>query len=117
MRLIEEEIINGRICRYYQGIDFEMIKSHPKDGSGGFIVFLVESFMSEIKNHNRDRKLKSLLQNNDFIPVDTDEMLHDFVGIYQYEGIGFKTILSIVKKQINENSSNFLNDKSVDELH
>ena len=102
MTLIETEIINNRICHYYHGIDFEMIRNHPKDGSSGFIVFLVESFIREIKNQNRERKLKSVLENKDFVEFDTEEMAHDFVGIYQYEGVGFKPMLDIVKKQIKE---------------
>lgn len=102
MTLIEKEIINGRLCLYYDGIDFEMIRNHPKDGSNGFVVFLVESFINEIKNHNRHRKINSILQKEEFVPFDTDEMAHDFVGIYQYEGVGLKTMLSVVKKQMRE---------------
>ena len=113
MTLIEKEIINGNICYYYHGIDFDVIRSHPKDGSSGFIVFLVESFIKEIKNQNRDRKLKSILENKDFVPFDTDEMAHDFVGIYQYEGVGFKTMLDIVKKQMDQYQSDYWVRKKV----
>lgn len=112
MTLIEKEIINGNICYYYHGIDFDVIRSHPKDGSSGFIVFLVESFIKEIKNQNRDRKLKSVLENKDFIPFDTDEMAHDFVGIYQYEGIGLDKMISIVKKQIRDYGNDMFQRKN-----
>jgi hypothetical protein len=117
MELIDEEVVNGQICRYYHGIDFDMIKSHSKDGSDGFVVFLIESFIKEIKNHNRNRKLNSLLKNSEFIPVDTTDMAHDFVGIYQYEGIGLKTMLDVVKRQIREYNSDLLWRKNTDEYH
>jgi hypothetical protein len=110
MTLIEKEIINNRLCYYYHGIDFDMIRNHPKDGSGGFIVFLIESFINEIKNQNRDRKLVSILQKQDFVPFDTEEMAHDFVGIYQYEGVGLNTMLDVVKKQIREYGNDMFSD-------
>ena len=112
MTLIEKEIINDRLCLYYHGIDFDMIKNHPKDGSAGFVVFLVESFINEIKNHNRDRKLISILQKKEFVPFDTEEMAHDFVGIYQYEGVGLNTMLSVVKKQLREYGNDMLRNSN-----
>ena len=117
MKLIEQEVINGRICRYYDGIDFDIVKSHARDGSDGLIVCLIESFIKEIKNLNRDRRIKSILQNESFNPFDTDEMTHDFVGIYQYEGVGFDTMFNIVRKQIREYGNDLYRDTSTDQYH
>lgn len=102
MRLIESEIINDRVYYYYEGLDINMIKNHPRDGSGGLIIFLIESFITEMKNQNRDRKLNSVLKNKEFIPIDTESMAHDFVAIYQYEGVGMKNMIDVVKKQMRE---------------
>jgi len=116
MILIAEEIINDMIFRYYNGIDLDVIKNHPKDGSGGFIVFLIESYVKEIKNQNRERKLNSILNNKKFIPIDTDEIIHDFVGVYQYEGVGLNTMIDIVKEQMREYKNHTLS-RNINDLH
>ena len=51
-------------------------------------------------------------ENKDFVPFDTDEMAHDFVGIYQYEGIGLSTMFDIVKKQIKDYGNDMFQKKN-----
>lgn len=102
MTLIEKEILSNGDFHYYHGIDFDLVKNHPTDGSAGFLIFLIESFIKEIKEYERNNKLKSLLNGEHFQPFDTKQMSHDFVCIYQYEGVGFSTMLNIVQTQIRQ---------------
>ncbi len=104
MILIESEVINNSMFHFYNGIDFELVQNHPRDGSSGFLVFLVDSFLKEIKSHNRDKKLNSVISNNEFIPFDIisnySQIDNEFIAIYQYEEVGFNTMLDVVKKKV-----------------
>lgn len=122
MVLIESEIINNNLFQFYDGIDFDLIKYHPDDGTSGFLIFLVDSLIKEIESYNRNRKLNSILTGCDFIPFDTNEMSNDYVCIYLTEGVGIKTMINVVKEKINymeflNFSDSPRNNTGYDELH
>ena len=104
MILIESEIINNSMFCFYDGIDFDLVQKHPKDGSSGFIVFLVDSFIKEIESHNRDKKLNSIISDTLFDSISNYSQIdNSFIFIYQYEGVGLNTMFDIVKEQVQRN--------------
>jgi hypothetical protein len=82
MTLISEH--NKNNIKFYNGIDFEYAKSFPNDGSEGMCVFLIESWISEVKKWKRSKKLEYILNNKKF---DLDHNIdNNYVVIYQTNG-------------------------------
>lgn len=91
MRLIEEINIETCIVRFYDGIDFDMIRDHCTDD---FLIFFIDSWSIEIKKWKRDNKIDLLLNGIDdnFNP---SEIENNFIAIYQTCGdldLVYKTI-------------------------
>lgn len=100
MTLIEKDILSGNLYHFYDGIDFDLIDRHPADGSAGFLVFFIDSFINEIKKYNREKKIDSFLTEKLFLPFDTHHLNHDYVSIYQTNGVGLMTMFDVVKSKI-----------------
>lgn len=82
MTLISEH--NKNNIKFYDGIDFDYVKSFPNDGSKGMCVFLIESWISEVKKWKRSKKLEHILNNKKF---DLDHNIdNNYVVIYQTNG-------------------------------
>jgi hypothetical protein len=62
MTLIEESVYNETKVKYYEGIDFDILQKHPKDGSSGFIYCFINSWVKEVQSYNRNNKLKSIIK-------------------------------------------------------
>ena len=60
MILIDTLIVDGNKFDFYDGIDFAILKNHPKDGSNGFIFCFVENFVNELQSHKRQNKINSV---------------------------------------------------------
>ena len=67
MILISEEKIDDINVKYYDGIDLKMAQEHPKDGSGGFIFYFVENWVSEVKKYDRGSKIDNILSDKEVI--------------------------------------------------
>ena len=63
MILIEELKIEFQTVKFYDGIDFEMIRNHR---GNDFLVFFIKSWKEEILKWERDSKLNTLLYNKDY---------------------------------------------------
>ncbi len=100
MTLIDEININNVVYKFYSGIDVEIIKKHPKDGTSGFIFFYVESWINEFKSINRQRKLDSMLNETRYKKFIWKELENPFISIYQSEGVGLEEIHSVIKRKI-----------------
>jgi len=100
MILISKEIIDGEEVRYYEGIDFDIIKEHPKDGSKGFIFCFVDNWVSEVKKYNRDNKIDTIIEDKDVKVFDMEEIDNNYVCIYQTNG-STKQTYEAIKANIN----------------
>ena len=98
MILISEEKIDDINVKYYDGIDLKMAQEHPKDGSGGFIFYFVENWVSEVKKYDRESKIDNILSDKEVIDFDIDIVNNNYICIYQTDGD-----LEIVYKAIKEN--------------
>jgi|ERR1035437_8625815 hypothetical protein len=85
MILIDEMYIDGLPVRYYDGIDYDVIINHPKDGSGGFIYFFIDRWVDEIKKYNRDIKINSIFSES-YKEFDPEVIENSYISIYQTDG-------------------------------
>ena len=60
MILIEEIKVDNTNIRFYDGIDFNEILNHAKDGSNGFIFCYIDSWEKEVKSYESDSKIVSI---------------------------------------------------------
>ena len=98
MTLISEHKKNNNYIKFYDGIDFEYAKSFPNDGSEGMCIFLIESWVSEVRKWERIQKLNHLLYD---IEYDLDhEINNSYIIIYQTNG-ELKKIYNLVLEKFN----------------
>lgn len=99
---IENESI---LIRFYNGIDFNMIKNHPKDGSNGFICFFIDKWETEVKKQERDNKISSII-GEEFDDTDINEIDNNYVFVYETDG-NMEIIYKAIRKKIE--NGNFIN--------
>lgn len=88
----------GKPMRYYFGIDFKKVISHPKDGSDGMMFCFVESFIESQKSFQRELKIDHLLDNTE---IDIDkEIDNTYVFVYQTGEYQEQVYLAIKKKMM-----------------
>jgi hypothetical protein len=103
MILIDTLIVDGNKFDFYDGIDFTILKNHPKDGSNGFIFCFVENFLNELQSHKRQNKINSVLD-TDSAEFETKDIENNYIAIYQLEGTEPGLLYEIIKnKVINKN--------------
>ena len=56
MILIDEIGVNNSSFKFYNGVDFDILIKHSKDGSDGFIFCFIDNWIKELKSYNRQRK-------------------------------------------------------------
>lgn len=100
MILISKEIIDGDEIKYYDGIDFDIVKEHPHDGSNGFIFCFVDNLVSEIKKYNRSNKIDTIIDDKDEKVFDTEEINNNYVCVYQTNGLT-QQVYETIKENIN----------------
>ena len=98
MILIDEMKINNNIVKFYDGVDFDILIKHSKDGSGGFIFCFIDNWVKEVKSYNRQRKLNSIVDNIKYINFEWEMIDNNYINIYQVEGAGIEPVLDAVKK-------------------
>jgi hypothetical protein len=104
MTLIEKIIIDDNEFSFYNGIDFNIIMNHPKDGSNGFIFCFIDSWIKEVNSWERDSKIDSVLTNELFKKFNNQDIENNYVAIYQLVGMELNTLFQIIKeKVINKN--------------
>lgn len=107
MNLIESIIIDGNVFSFFDGIDFDIIMNHPKDGTEGFIFCFVDSWVKEVKKWERESKIDHILKNKLIKKFNSQNIENNYVSIYQLDGIDYKILKEIVKQKIlNNNFSN-----------
>lgn len=100
--ILVDEIIDshtGTVMKFYFGMDYNIVSSHPKDGSGGLMFCFVEDFNNSKKSFDRDKKIESILDN--IIEEDTD-IDNNYLFIYQTGKYQEQVYSSIKEKMIKQ---------------
>lgn len=105
MTLIEEGKVYNINYKFYNGIDFNLVNSHPKDGSNGLLYFFIESWKSEVTKWQREQKIENILCNTQKNSVNlliqsALKLENDWICIYQTDGV--KGMVDIVKSKLEE---------------
>jgi hypothetical protein len=104
MILIETIEVDNNEISFYNGIDFDVLKNHPKDGSKGFIFCFVENFVTEVQSHKRQNKINSVLTSDESTEFDTKDIENNYIAIYQLQGTEPGVLFEVIKnKVINKN--------------
>ena len=100
MILISEKNINNIKFKFYMGLDIDLILNHPDDGSAGFLVFFIESHEMEFNSYNRNLKINSILNSEQYKEFTIDDISKNCISIYQIDGIGFEEVYKLVLDKI-----------------
>lgn len=100
MTLIETMNYKGTKIEFYDGVDFNTLINHAKDGSEGFIFCFMDSWIKEVKTYNRNNKLNSIIENTDYSDFDWGDINNDFVAIYQADGIGIELLYQTIRDKV-----------------
>jgi hypothetical protein len=99
MNLIYESFNSGIVIRYYEGIDFNIVLKHPKDGSRGMLIFFIEKWQDEVIKWRRENKINKILGDN-YIESNLYEIENNFIAIYQSDGVSTKEIYEVIRKKV-----------------
>ena len=100
MTLIEESVYNEIKVKYYEGIDFDILQKHPKDGSSGFIYCFINSWVKEVQSYNRNNKLKSIIKDFNYKDFNWETINNDYICIYQTDGISVELLFRSIKEKL-----------------
>jgi hypothetical protein len=100
MTLIEESVYNETKVKYYEGIDFDILQRHPKDGSSGFIYCFINSWVKEVQSYNRNNKLKSIIKDFNYKDFNWETINNDYICIYQTDGISIELLFRTIKEKL-----------------
>ena len=103
MILIEEIKVDNTNIRFYDGIDFNEILNHAKDGSNGFIFCYIDSWEKEVKSYERDSKLVYILNKSKFNKFKSEYIDNNYVSIYQLSNTKVETLHQIIKEKVINN--------------
>lgn len=88
MNFLDEMTIGEISIKFWSGFDLQTILSHPKNGTKGIMVVLIESIDSERIKFERDLKLNKILNLN--VHLDFDDLLqkleNKYLALYQSRG-------------------------------
>lgn len=100
MNLIYKNIVNNLEIKYYEGIDFDIVKEHPKDGSNGMLIFFINNWVSEVNKWKRNSLINEVLDEKKSDNWDLYNIDNNFISIYQSEGIPINVLFEIIKGKI-----------------
>lgn len=104
MILIEQIYSDGLNFRFYNGVEFDALINHAKDGSEGFIFCFVDSYIKEVKSYNRNNKLKSIIEDKTYSKFKWESINNDFIAIYQTDGIGIDILYKCIRERVINNN-------------
>lgn len=109
MTLIKSLDIDGVRVNFFDGIDFKIAIEHPKDGSNGFIYFLIDDWVSEVESFNREIKISHIVDDENFTDFDWERIENDYLFVYQASGVDKMNLCETLIKKINitHNTSNW----------
>jgi hypothetical protein len=101
MKLIDSIELDGYRIKFYNGIDFDIVKKHPTDGSSGMIICYIKNWINEVKLYNRINKLNSIIYNKDFSELNwVEDINNNHISIYQSDGVGVKELHKVIKEKL-----------------
>ncbi len=103
MILIDSMNYKNTVVRFYNGIDFNKLIQHPKDGSDGFIFCFINSWIKEVTSYNRELKISSIVNDDIFNEFDWESIENNYISIYQTDGIGIDVVYETVRNKLNIN--------------
>ena len=102
MILLDEIIINGVVTKFWEGIDPEIVLKHSKTGEDGFMIILIDSVKTEIRN----QKINSIIKNKDWdVESLLDKLNNNYIAIYQ-SPVEHKVMVKILKEKFEKNQYN-----------
>jgi hypothetical protein len=103
MTFLDEISVNNTVIKFWSGFDLKSILSHPKNGSEGFMIVLVESIDTERIKFDRDLKLNKIL--NQHSDLEFDDILskldNKYLALYQSRGED-ETLVKIIKEKFHK---------------
>jgi hypothetical protein len=100
MILIDEIIVNNVNVRFYEGMDFDLLLNHAKDGSDGFIFCFIKNWINEVKSYNRQRKLISVVDDTNYEEFEWEEINNNFISVYQTEGMDIHSVYEAIRSKV-----------------
>ncbi len=100
MTLIEEIFIDNIKVQFFNGIDFNVVMKHSKDGSDGFIFCFIENWIDEVKIWERQSKLDSVLNNKLIEEFNSKKIENNYLAIYQLQGTEPGVLFEIIKEKV-----------------
>ena len=100
MILIDEIIVEGVDAKFYEGVDFDKLLNHSKDGSDGFIFCFINNWVTEVKSYNRQRKLSSVVDSVNYEEFDWEQINNDYISVYQTEGMGISNVYEVIRAKV-----------------
>lgn len=100
MKLIEKIFVDDLPVSFYDGIDFDVISNHPKDGSHGFIFCFIDNWVKEVKKYQRHNTIDSILDGKKFQKFNSEHLENSYVAIYQLEGTDTGVLFEIIKQKV-----------------
>ena len=102
MTFLDKINIQNIEVKFWSGFDLEQILNHPKDGTDGFMIVLVESIKKEKIKFQRESKINQILGNK---RIDFDSLLdninNNYISIYQSKGED-ELIFKILKEKFDK---------------
>ena len=107
MTLIDEIVVMDIPVKFYEGINFDEVIKHSKDGLDGFVIFFINKWEDEVHLYNRDKKIDSIINNSKFKEFESEDIENSYVSIYQVDGVGIEEMYKTIRKKIeNKNFPN-----------
>jgi len=103
MILIDSMNYENTEVRFYSGIDFNKLIEHPKDGSNGFIFCFINNWVKEVTSYNRELKISSIVNDENFNEFDWKLIDNNYINIYQTDGIGIDVVYETVRNKLIKN--------------
>ena len=100
MILIEEVKYKDTHVRFYNGIDFDFLINHAKDGTDGFIYCFMDNWIKEVQTYNRDNKINSIIKNKTYSDFDWDSINNNYIAVYQADGIEIDFLYKVIRDKV-----------------
>lgn len=100
MILIDKIIVDNLNVNFYDGIDFDLLINHSKDGSDGFIFCFINNWKTEVKIYNRQRKLSSIIYDIEYEEFEWEEIDNNFISVYQTEGMEVLDVYQTIRRKV-----------------
>ena len=104
MILIDSIEYGSSKVKFYNGVDFDKLIKHPKDGSEGFIFCFIKNWVKELKSYNRELKLESIVENTEFNEFNWETLDSNiYISIYQTDGVGIDVVYETIRGKLENN--------------